>query len=92
MLAEMSGNLELQRVLHNVNERIRFIRWINMERIGRDKTQAEHAAILAALRAGDLAAAQQNLRSHISKRTEQIKESIAQGLARIYLDNEALPE
>ncbi|WP_447921242.1 GntR family transcriptional regulator [Achromobacter aegrifaciens] len=86
MLAEMSGNHELQRVLLNVNERIRFIRWINMERVGRDKTQAEHAAILAALRAGDIAAAQRNLRSHISKRTEQIKESIAQGLARIYLD------
>lgn len=66
MLAEMSGNHELQRILHNVNERIRFIRWINMERIGRDKTQAEHAAILAALRAGDIATAQQNLRSHIS--------------------------
>lgn len=27
MLAEMSGNHELQRILHNVNERIRFIRW-----------------------------------------------------------------
>ncbi|AWP73248.1 GntR family transcriptional regulator [Bordetella bronchiseptica] len=88
MLAEMSGNHELQRILHNVNERIRFIRWINMERIGRDKTQAEHAAILAALRAGDIATAQQNLRSHISKRTEQIKECIAQGLARIYLDDD----
>lgn len=88
MLAEMSGNHELQRILLNLNERIRFIRWINMERIGRDKTQAEHVAIVAALRAHDAATAQQYLRTHISQRTEQIKESIAQGLARIYLSDE----
>lgn len=88
MLAEMSGNNELLRILLNLNERIRFIRWINMEYIGREKTQAEHAAIIEALRARDVSTAQQYLRSHISKRTEQIKESIAQGLARIYLDDE----
>ncbi|MGB6056603.1 MAG: GntR family transcriptional regulator [Burkholderiaceae bacterium] len=86
MLAAMSDNSELQRILLNLNERIRFIRWINMERVGRQKTQSEHAAIVAALRNRDIAAAENYLREHITKRTEQIKESIAQGLARIYLD------
>jgi len=88
MLAEMSGNGELQRILLNLNERIRFIRWINMESIGRETTQAEHAEIVAALRARDVEAAQRFLRSHISKRTEQIKETITKGLARIYLNDE----
>lgn len=86
MLAEMSGNSELQRILLSLNERIRFIRWINMEHTSRNKTQAEHAAIVAALRCRDLPTAQKYLRQHISKRTEQIKESITQGLARIFLD------
>jgi DNA-binding GntR family transcriptional regulator len=45
-LAAMSGNAELQRMLASLNERIRFIRWIDMEHVGRDSTQQEHQAIL----------------------------------------------
>lgn len=89
MLAELSGNDELRRMLDELNARIRFVRWINMEKIGRGKTQAEHAEILAALRDKDLDAAQARMRSHISQRTMQIKESITAGLARIFLGDQA---
>jgi DNA-binding GntR family transcriptional regulator len=89
MLAVLSGNSELRRMLNELNGRIRFVRWISMEQIGRGKTQAEHAEILAALRSKDLDTAQACMRSHISQRTLQIKESITAGLARIFLGDQA---
>ncbi|MBV6306897.1 GntR family transcriptional regulator [Candidimonas humi] len=89
MLAELSGNSELRRMLDELNARIRFVRWISMEQIGRGKTQAEHAEILAALRGKDLEAAQARMRKHISQRTLQIKEAITAGLARIFLGDQA---
>jgi DNA-binding GntR family transcriptional regulator len=89
MLAVLSGNSELRRMLDELNGRIRFVRWISMEQIGRGKTQAEHAEILAALRNKDLDTAQACMRSHISQRTLQIKESITAGLARIFLGDQA---
>lgn len=88
MLAEMSGNQELLRILRTVNERIRFIRWINMERVGRNTTQTEHAAIIEALRAGRVTDAQERMRSHITQRTASIRDSVAQGLTRIFLDDD----
>jgi len=72
-----------------LNERIRFIRWIDMENVGRSATQKEHLHILKALQARDEAAAQQMLKGHIGRRKEQIVEAIAKGLARIYLPPQA---
>ncbi len=88
-IAAMAGNAELQRMLANLNERIRFIRWIDMENVGRDATQREHADILEALAARDAAAGDQHMAGHIALRREQIVEAIKQGLARIYLPHEA---
>lgn len=84
-IAAMAGNAELQRLLANLNERIRFIRWLDMEKVGRDATQREHAAILKALRTRDAAAGDRLLAAHIGLRREQIVEAITRGLARIYL-------
>ncbi|MBN3846609.1 MULTISPECIES: GntR family transcriptional regulator [Burkholderiaceae] len=84
-IARASGNAELMRILINLNHRIRFIRWINMEKIGRDHTQAEHRKILAALRKRDADACVALLRTHITHRTDQIVDAITAGLARIYL-------
>lgn len=84
-IAAMAGNAELQRLLANLNERIRFIRWLDMEKVGRDATQREHGAILKALRARDADAGQRLLAGHIGLRREQIVEAITRGLARIYL-------
>lgn len=88
-IAAMGGNAELQRMLANINERIRFIRWIDMENVGRDSTQQEHRAIVEALARRDQAEAQRLLTDHIALRREQIVEAIKQGLARIYLPAEA---
>ena len=53
-IADMAGNSELRRMLVSLNERIRFIRWIDMENVGRDSTQHEHQEILQALTAGTI--------------------------------------
>lgn len=84
-IADMARNQELRRMLDVLNARIRFIRWIDMENVGRNTTQKEHLQILKALQARDEAAAQEALKSHIGLRREQIVAAITQGLARIYL-------
>ena len=88
-IAAMARNAELLRLLENLNQRIRFVRWLAMERVGRDSTQRQHQQLLDALAAGDAEAAQQCLGQHIGLRREQVVEAISRGLARIYLPDEA---
>jgi DNA-binding GntR family transcriptional regulator len=90
-IADMAGNAELRRMLASLNERIRFIRWIDMENVGRDSTQQEHQGILDALRARDTARGDRLLAAHIALRRDQIVDAIARGLARIYLPDEQAP-
>lgn len=84
-IADMARNTELRRVLVNLNERIRFVRWFDMEKVGRDSTQKEHRAILKALKARDAGLSERLLREHIGLRQDQIVEAITRGLAKIYL-------
>ncbi|WP_311222941.1 MULTISPECIES: GntR family transcriptional regulator [unclassified Acidovorax] len=87
-IADMAGNSELRRMLLSLNERIRFIRWIDMENVGRDSTQHEHQDILDALCTRDAALSERLLSAHIALRRDQIVDAIARGLARIYLPEE----
>jgi DNA-binding GntR family transcriptional regulator len=84
-IAAMAKNTELKRMLISLNERLRFVRWIDMENVGRDSTQQEHLKIVEALVARDVDRAQDILNSHISMRRERIVETITKGLAKIYL-------
>lgn len=84
-IAAMSKNAELQRMLVSLNERLRFVRWIDMENVGRESTQQEHAEIVAALMNQDMERAQATLNSHIAMRRERIIDTITKGLAKIYL-------
>ncbi|MDX6750221.1 GntR family transcriptional regulator [Geminicoccaceae bacterium 1502E] len=82
-LARLAGNAELTRILENLNDRIHFMRWINME--GRRRaTQSEHLRILELVQARDAAAAVEQMRRHISLRQDQIIEMIRKGYAHIY--------
>lgn len=83
-LVGLSGNAEMTRTLRGVNERIRFVRWVDM-RNRRRETQGEHHALIEALIAGDEEKAVARLGSHIGKRREQIMDSVRESLARIYL-------
>lgn len=84
-LLAMSGNAEMLRVLRNVNARIRFVRWIDMGREDRFATQADHRAILHALRAADAVACAAILERHIDGRMDRITAAIKEGYARIYM-------
>ena len=84
-LMSMSNNAEMLRVLQNVNARIRFVRWIDMDRINRTKTQAEHRAVLLGVKARDEAKCVSMLEKHIDRRLDQITSAIKEGYAQIYM-------
>jgi DNA-binding GntR family transcriptional regulator len=83
-LAEVTGNAELLRMLRNINARIHFFRWVDMQG-RRDLTQAEHRALVAAIRARDAATASDLARVHITRRLDQIVEVMREGYARLYM-------
>ncbi|MEZ5792904.1 MAG: GntR family transcriptional regulator [Nitratireductor sp.] len=83
-IARLSGNGELVRELENINERIRYIRWIDMaSRVA--TTKGEHRKIMDAIekRDGELAASV--MRQHISKRMDQVTASVREGYSNIYM-------
>jgi DNA-binding GntR family transcriptional regulator len=84
-LMAMSDNAEMLRVLRNVNARIRFVRWIDMDRINRANTQAEHRAVLNALKARDEGTCVHVLERHIDRRLDTITSAIKEGYAQIYM-------
>lgn len=88
-VAVLSRNAEMLRILQNINARIRFCRWIDMENGRRAATQNEHAAMLAALKARDGARAAEAMNSHIARRLDQIVDVIREGYARIYMGDYA---
>ena len=83
-LMAMVRNAEMLRVLRNVNARIKFFRWIDMEQ-RRKETQSEHGLILAALRERDPELAAERMGRHIERRLDQITAAIKEGYSRIYL-------
>lgn len=86
-LARLSDNEEMLRSLRSLNERIRFIRWIDMRKGRRSGTQDEHLRIVRHLRARDPDAAAALMQAHIGRRLDQIVEMIRAGFAEIYTDN-----
>src|SRR3546814_411018 len=83
-VAEITGNAELLRMLRNINARIHFFRWVDMQG-RRDHTQGEHRALIAAIRARDAATASDLTRIHITRRLDQIVEVMREGYARLYM-------
>jgi DNA-binding GntR family transcriptional regulator len=81
----MSNNSEMLRVLRNVNERIRFVRWIDMDRVNRAKTQTEHRSVLLCVKARDEEKCVTILEKHIDRRLDQITSAIKEGYAQIYM-------
>lgn len=83
-IAGMTGNAEYQRALANVNARIRYVRWIDMQRGRRGFTQSEHAAIVRALQSRQKDVVVGLLENHITRRLDQIVEVVKAGFAEIY--------
>ena len=83
-IARMTGNGEIVRQLASVNERIRFIRWIDM-RLRVQHTKGEHRQIMQALERRDADAAEALMRQHIVKRMDQIVVAVREGYSSIYV-------
>ena len=84
-IARMSGNQALTSVLANINDRIRFIRCVNMAaRVSESKN--EHVAVLSELLGRDADAASQNLEQHIAQRMDQVVSAVKEGISNIYMD------
>ena len=90
-LLGMSGNVEMLRVLANVNARIRFVRWIDMDRGDRSSTQTEHRQALLGLKQRDEAACVAVLEKHIDRRLDQITSALKEGYAQIYMARASKP-
>jgi DNA-binding GntR family transcriptional regulator len=88
-LMHLSDNAEMVRVLRNVNARIRFVRWIDMDRGDRRHTQLEHREIVQALQRRDEATCAALLEKHIDRRVDQITSAIKEGYAQIYMNGVA---
>lgn len=83
-VAEIAGNREMARVLDNINGRIRFVRWIYMER-QRTRMRTDHAVIAGAIGAGDGARAADLMAKHIARRREEVIAAVREGYARLYV-------
>jgi DNA-binding GntR family transcriptional regulator len=89
-LASMAGNLSRVKFLSNINDRIRFVRRINLEAPDR-KAQAlsEHARVLDAVADRDADRAVAILSDHLHRSTEEVTVQVRLAIARIYSDEMA---
>lgn len=85
-LTRLSGNAELERLLININGRIRYVRMIGLNaRDGVAAQLAAHQAILNAVQARDLDRALAALRAHIELRKEDATQAVRDAFSEIYV-------
>lgn len=92
-LAELSGNPEFVRTLLNVNDRIRYVRMIDLKAMRESRSTdvpspqrlSAHRQIAEALRVRNETAAMTALRSHIERRREQTTAAVRNAYAQIYV-------
>lgn len=83
-LMALSRNGQMIATLQNINARIRYFRWVDMDSRRQD-TQCEHRAILAALTARDAELAFVHMSGHISRRLDQITAAVKESFSRLNL-------
>lgn len=83
-IAKLTGNSEMVRHLDRINERIRFIRWIDMgHRVG--TTKGEHLDIMTALQDRDSDRAAAVLQTHVMRRMDEIVAAVSEGFSNIFM-------
>ncbi len=83
-IVALSRNMEMCRTLENINARIKYFRWVDMDS-KRAETQSEHRAVVEALMARDADSAAHHMNVHIARRLDQITAAIKESYFRIYL-------
>lgn len=87
-IAELSQNAELIRILNNLNDRVRFVRTIDLEK-RRVVTPQNHMDIINAMIAGDVKGAVHSMQTHIVRSSEEATEAVRKAYARIYVPTPA---
>jgi DNA-binding GntR family transcriptional regulator len=87
-IAGLSQNSELIRILINLNDRIRYVRTIDLEK-RRVVTPQNHMDIIDAMIAGDVARAVHSMQTHIVRSSEEATEAVRKAYARIYAQDQA---
>lgn len=86
-LVSLAGNIERLKFIKNINNRIRFVRQINLEAEDRRaKFIEEHTSILEAIYNRDIERSIDLMKKHLRVNSDQLKEDIREGLMRIYKD------
>ncbi|WP_166418663.1 GntR family transcriptional regulator [Cochlodiniinecator piscidefendens] len=92
-LAELSNNAELLRMLANLNDRIRYVRLVNLQLLHANRgnlvddrsTLSAHRVIMEAIQARDTGAAVTALRGHIERRREETTEAVRIAYSQLYV-------
>jgi len=88
-IAELSNNSELLRILANINDRIRYVRIINLDMLIREEGEAgalsSHRVLLNALLSRDAETATQVMRDHIERRRDQVTEAVRRAYSQLYV-------
>lgn len=77
-LMQLARNDEMLKVLSNINARIRFFRWVDMDN-KRGDTQIEHQQIIQALIERDADKAAGLVQTHIHRRLDEIIQAVKAG-------------
>lgn len=84
-LADVTGNLQLAKMLRSLNTRIRPLRHFGINRKGIDDGENEHRQIVEALASGDGATAEEILTRQISCRFDEVEKDVRQIYGDIYV-------
>lgn len=85
-IADMSGNPLLVAQLKSINEKIRYLRWVQLDETRLKSTKAGHREVMQALLDRDIDAATTAMREHIARRMDQINDAVSKGISNIYMD------
>lgn len=88
LIAQMTGNSQLVRILDNINSRIHFVRWIDMKKRFKNTYYGEHPAIAKAIADRDVDAAVATMVKHVTRRSEEITAVVREGFAQLYVQSD----
>jgi DNA-binding GntR family transcriptional regulator len=80
----LTGNIEMRNSLRNVNDRIQYVRWLDMNG-RRSETQSQHKEIVRALMERNIEKSVQLISAHIGHRLDQIIDKVERSYGRIYV-------
>lgn len=89
-LIALAGNSEMSRVVYNINARIQFVRWINVDKLTKRATHEDHRAVMQALQQRDAEACASLLKKHISRRLDEIIDATHRRVAQLYTERASL--